>query len=252
MDAQDQRKKLIHTTFLQREYALRHHTYDEEMLQYEYVKRGDMRSIQESQRIFKNGNTGTLSKDPLRSVKYLFVAAMTLVTRFVIEGGLEAETAYTLSDLYIQQADDCQSVKAVQVLHAQMIEDMTRRMVQDTKRQHYSKPIHRCLDYIYNNLHTRLSIQLLAEEVHLSPNHLSVLFKRETGLTIAGYIRHKRLEAAENLLVYSDFTFLEISNYLMFSSLSHFIKLFKQHSGQTPKTYRDQHFRHAWPKDWQL
>ncbi len=116
-----QNRKLTHTIFLQREHQLGHHSYDEEMRQYEYIKQGNMLGIEESKDMFTSSKTGVLSDDPLRSTKYLFVASMTLVTRFCIEGGMEAETAYTLSDLYIQQADQCTSVTAVETLHTEMV-----------------------------------------------------------------------------------------------------------------------------------
>ncbi|MBP3325216.1 MAG: helix-turn-helix domain-containing protein [Coprococcus sp.] len=48
---------------------------------------------------------------------------------------------------------------------------------------------------------------------------------------------------AENLLKYSDFSAIDISNDLCFSSHSHFIKVFKEHTGYTPKEYRNRFFR---------
>lgn len=49
---------------------------------------------------------------------------------------------------------------------------------------------------------------------------------------------NKRIEAAENMLKYSDYSCLDISEYLCFSSESHFIQVLKKHTGYTPKAYR--------------
>lgn len=242
----EQDKKLTHTTFLQREYMIKHHSYDEELLQYQYIKEGNMASVEESKRLFRTGIAGTLSNDPLRSCKYLFVAAITLVTRFCIEGGMEAETAYNLSDLYIQQADKCTSVLEVQEYHTEMVMDFTKRMATIRKEISHSKPIILCMDYIYYNLHTTITVAELAEQVKLTPTYLSFLFKKETGISISDYIRNKRVEAAENMLKYSNYSYLEISNYLAFSSHSHFAKVFKDHTGYSPKEYRTKFFRHNW------
>ena len=95
-------KELTYLSFLQREEEKYHHTYDEELLQYEYLRDGDLRSVEESKRLFRTGIAGKLSNDPLRDKKYLFVASTTLACRFAIEGGMEAQNAYNLSDLYIQ------------------------------------------------------------------------------------------------------------------------------------------------------
>ena len=102
---EDQNKGLVLAAFLQREEGRYHHTYEEELLQYEYLRDGDLRSIEESKRLFRTGISGHLSDDPLRDKKYLFVASITLATRFAIEGGMEAQSAYNLSDLYIQRMD---------------------------------------------------------------------------------------------------------------------------------------------------
>jgi YesN/AraC family two-component response regulator len=245
MDNQ-QDKKLTHTTFLQREYMIRHHSYDEELLQYQYIKEGNMASVEESKRLFRTGIAGTLSDDPLRNYKYLFVASMTLVTRFCIEGGMEAETAYNLSDLYIQQADKCCSVIEVQEFHTEMVIDFTKRMAAIRKETVYSKAVILCMDYIYYHLHKTITVPELANQVKLTPTYLSSLFKKETGISISDYIRSKRVEAAENMLKYSNYSYLEISNYLAFSSHSHFAKIFKVHTGYSPKEYRTKFFRHNW------
>lgn len=241
-----QEKQLTHTAFLQRENMERHHTYDEELLQYQYIQEGNMASVEESMRLFRSGITGKLSEDPVRNFKYLFVASMTLVTRFCIEGGMEAETAYNLSDLYIQQADGCTSVPEIQAFHTKMVTDLTERMAAIRKKPTYSKPVILCMDYIYSNLHMTITVAELAEQVKLTPNYLSALFKKETGSSLSDYIRNKRVEAAESMLKYSEYTYIEISNYLAFSSHSHFAKVFKERTGYTPKEYRTKFFRHNW------
>lgn len=245
-ESYQQHKNLTHTAFLQRENMTRHHTYDEELLQYEYIKEGNMSSIEESKRLFRKGNTGVVSNDPLRNTKYLFVASVTLATRFCIEGGMEAETAYNLSDLYIQQADKCTSILEVQELQTEMIIDFTKRMAVEKNKVIFSKPILLCIDYIYYNLHTSITVKDLAKNVDMTPTYLSYLFKKETGISISVYIKNKRVEAAKNMLKYSNYTYIDISNYLSFSSHSHFIKIFKQHTGYTPKEYRKRFFRHNW------
>ena len=89
-------KKVAITEYLHREEDQYHHSYDEELLQYEYLRDGDIRSVEESKRLFRTGITGHLSDDPVMDKKYLFVASITLATRFAIEGGIEAQEAIDL------------------------------------------------------------------------------------------------------------------------------------------------------------
>lgn len=250
-----QKQALVHTIFLQREEARYHHTYDEELLQYEYVREGDLRSVEESKRLFRTGINGTLSSDPLTHKKYLFVASTTLATRFCIEGGLDAQEAYNMSDLFIQRLDSCHTVEAVDEHQTQMILEFTQRMAElhltgsepDTAlsgaSSGFRKPVMECMDYIYYHLHEKITLQALADAVGLTPNYLAALFKKEKGMTIQQYIRTRRMEAARNMLLYSDYTATEISAYLAFSSASHFIRIFREETGMTPKQYQQKNFR---------
>ncbi|MDO5522149.1 MAG: helix-turn-helix domain-containing protein [bacterium] len=255
---QKQNKFLVYTTFLQREEERYHHSYDEELLQYEYVRDGDMRSIEESKRLFRTNINGKLSNDELRSKKYLFVASITLATRFCIEGGMDAQTAYNISDLYIQQVDLCPTVKDVYELQTAMITDFTYKMadiqthktcalentwVVPSNSSPLSKPIIECIDYIYYHLHLKITLQELADAVSLTPNYLATLFKKEKGITIQKYIRSKRIEAAKNMLLYSEYSITEIGEFLAFSSSSHFIKIFRSETGMTPKQFQKIYFR---------
>ena len=62
---------------------------------------------------------------------------------------------------------------------------------------------------------------------------------RVFGMGIASYIRKKRMEAACNMLRYSDIPYAEIAQILAFSSQSHFIQVFKADTGMTPHEYRN-------------
>ena len=52
------------------------------------------------------------------------------------------------------------------------------------------------------------------------------------------YIQKERIEAACNMLTYSDYTAAQISEYLCFSTQSYIIKIFKKYKGTTPAKYR--------------
>ena len=84
--------------------------------------------------------------------------------------------------------------------------------------------------------------------MNLTPAYLSALFKKQVGVTISAYIRTLRIDAAKNMLRYSDYTPIEIGNYLCFSSHSYFIRIFRQETGMTPKVYQQKYFSRSWKK----
>ena len=109
-----------------------------------------------------------------------------------------------------------------------------------------SKPVTQCIDYIYAHIKERITIERLAEYTELSTSYLSRLFKQETGVSVSDYVREKKIEKAQHLLKFCDYSLIEIANYLSFSSQSHFIQLFKDFTGITPKKYRDLYSSSAW------
>ncbi len=241
-------KKLKYLEFLHRETANRHHTHSEDTYQYDLLRMGDPKAVQEGMRMFSSDLTGHISDDPLRNYKYLFVASATLASRSAIIGGMDMERAYNISDLYILKMDSLKSIEEVKALHADMIAFYTKEMAALDRAKVYSKPVTLCLDYIYHHLHESIRVTDLALQTGLNGSYLSTLFKKETGQTVSSYILSKRIEAAENMLKFSDFPYAEISSILAFSSQSHFTRVFKQQTGYTPKKYRNTFFQNRPPQ----
>lgn len=71
-----------------------------------------------------------------------------------------------------------------------------------------------------------------------SHGHLCRIMKKELGVTPIQYITNLRLEYAANLLISSDYEIITIATQLGFSSLSHFIVIFKNKYGMPPSKYR--------------
>ncbi len=60
-------------------------------------------------------------------------------------------------------------------------------------------------------------------------------------MTIQEYTKRQRLEAAANMLIYSDKSVGDIAEYLHFSSQSYFGVCFKDIYDMTPAKYREKH-----------
>lgn len=243
MAEQDQiEQKLMHMAFIQRESGFAHHPYEKEMLQYEYVRNGDMRAVEVGIENFRGRGVGCVSKNPLNNRKYLYVASVTLATRAAIEGGLEQETAYNLSDLMIQKVDECKDEEEIFELCKHMLAEFVQRVSAHRQVCKYTRLVLAALDYIYIHLQEQFTVDDVAQAVGLSRSYLSVLFKREVCMSVSDYVRSKRIEAAENMLKFSDFSLQDISDYLAFNSQSHFISVFRQHTGMTPGVYRKKYY----------
>ena len=216
---------------------------------YNAVSSGDMDYVRENikEGDFKNPEgMGILSRNALTNLKYHFVVTVAMITRHCVEAGMELEQAYRLSDFYILKMDSMTTIEDIAALHDNMVLDFTGKMLLIKKQPIISKSITMCIEYVYNHIHDRITIEDLAAYTDLSPSYLSRLFKKELGISVSDYIREKKIDKAQNLLKYSDFTPVEIANYPSFSSQSHFIQTFEKMVGMTPKKYRDRYYRTSW------
>ncbi len=239
--------KIRYKDFLEKESSFIRAPFNPELEFYTAVKMGDTRKVEqltEKPFILKEG-LGILSENTLRHFQYHFVVTAALLARYCIQGGMEVSASYTLSDYYIQKADRCTTPDALSDLHRFMCLDYTRRMKNLHKNAICSKPIASCIDYIYDNLHTRIKVQTLAELTGLTPSYLSKLFKKETGISISEYVQCKKIETAQNMLSFSDYTVSQIASTLAFPSQSYFTEIFHKKTGMTPLAYRAKNFRNT-------
>ncbi len=245
---------LDYQLFLQREEKFYHQPYEEEIKYYNAIQKGDMAFVEkwreerdenEEKPLAKKG-MGVLSKDPVKNERYHLIANATIIARKCIESGLMQEVAYTLSDMYSQQADEVDTIQELQEINSRMVKEFTLRMHDLHFKQSVSGHVSKCLLYIYEHLYEHITLDSLAKMTELTPSYLSYLFKKETGITVHKFIQDKRLETAKNLLKQNEYTCMDISAMLCFSSQSHFIKSFKEKYGLTPKEYRKRnHYKFA-------
>ena len=235
--------------YMQREEDIIHAPYEKELTFYEKVKRGQVEEVDEWMRghpIGSGEGFGILSENPVNNLRYHVIVSVAMITRFCIEGGMDLETAYGLSDMYIRKADVIKAEEEMRRMHLKMCLDFTQRMKKLKKETIYSKHIVQCIDYIHAHINEPITTEQLAAQCGLHISYLSRLFKKETGVGISEYIRNRKIEAAQNMLKYSEYTFSEIANFLAFSSQSHFVKVFRENVGVTPREYRNQYYRTNW------
>jgi YesN/AraC family two-component response regulator len=134
--------------------------------------------------------------------------------------------------------DEAQTPEEITDIHNEMCIHYTELMQSLQKSAITSKAVSACINYIYEHLHTRITLNTLASVTNLSAPYLSRLFKKETGYSVSEYIQNKKLETAKSMLSSSDYSIAEISASLAFPSQSYFTNVLKKDCGLTPKQYR--------------
>lgn len=215
-----------------------HHTYQEEVKTMDYIREGNLEEVVGAVELLAS-TAGKLSENEIRNERNLGICSITLATRAAIEGGAAPAKAYKLSDLYINKIDQCKRMTEIFEYRKRSLYDFAKLVVEEREKRANSSYTEQCKEYIRKYYHQKICIPDIAEALGVSESHLSRIFKKETGESIQKYSMHMRIERAENLLKYSEASLTEISEYLCFSSQSHFGKVFKVYKNMTPKQYRD-------------
>lgn len=215
-----------------------HLAYKKELEFYELVKNGNIEELEKNKPQLIVKGQGILSDDKFRNIQYHFVVATALIVRFCIEGGLSAENAYTMSDVFIRRMDNLWEQEEVEQLHYEMVLTFAKMMRNLKKSVATSIYVRKAIDYITSHYNLPIKIPEIAKALGLSEKYLSSLFKKETGSTLVSYIEHIRVEEARRILSYTNLSYSEIADQLSFNSHSYFAKVFKKHTGFTPMEYR--------------
>lgn len=91
------------------------------------------------------------------------------------------------------------------------------------------------------HLQRELSLEELAESVNLSASRLRHLFKAETGVAPAQYLKVIRLRRAQELITTTYMSMKQVMTKVGVHDTGHFAKDFKRFYGLTPCEYRERH-----------
>jgi len=92
--------------------------------------------------------------------------------------------------------------------------------------------------YVDSRLHTSISVDQMAEAVHLHPNYFSSYFKKHFGMPPLKYVSRKRIDRAKQLLTTTSRSIKEVADQSGFKETNHFTKFFRKETNLTPTDYR--------------
>lgn len=217
-------------------------SYQFELRFLDYVKRGRKDKIDWIFSKIDKTYIVHLAEEPLESTKLKFASIVTLLTRLAISCGVPLDSAFSLSDSLIQGLKGIHTSKEC-IAYIKYASYEFSDLIKSTAKQ-CSAMINQCLRYIDAHLYDKITLQDLSDESGHSTVYISSRFKQELGSTLSDYILERKIEEAKHLLLFTDYSFQEISTLLNFTSQSHFTQRFKQVCGQTPKQFRQKNFQY--------
>ncbi len=218
-----------------------HNSYAIEQKITDFVRHGDTQGLLNWVQSAPAIREGILSDNYVRQKKNTFIVSATLMSRASIRGGLDIEDALALCDSYIRKCELLSRVDEIDNLHFHMVRDLTERVERIHIGKNSSSLAIEVAKYVQKHISEVKSVEEIANQLFMSRPHLSTKFKEETGMTLTDFILTEKTNEAKRLLSFTDKPLSAISNYLGFSSQSHFARVFKKYAGLSPSEYREKH-----------
>lgn len=215
-------------------------SYEIEALTLNLVRAGNPQGFLELKANESTFHIGVTGPTALRQLKNNIIITTTLSTRAAIDGGLDYDTAYQLSDKFIQTAEKLQSADSLYELLSKIGYTFAEKVYEAKTPITDNDRLQKAIRFIQQNTNQHISVGDVADHVGFSRSYFSAYFKKELGFSVSAFILRCKLEEGRELLQYTDKPLSVISNYLCFSSQSHFQTAFKKQFGMTPMEYRKQ------------
>lgn len=221
--------------YAQIEAEKKHTPYETEVMFYSCIENGDVEGTKKmlSSLWEQSVVVGRMSHNDLRQMQYFAVCCTTLAVRAAIRGGVSEALAYSISDEYIQKIDSIKKAEEIPAFLAEKAVELAE-LTEKSSRKKISHPIvKKAAHYIEQNLYQKITPLQVASYCSVSKDHLSLLFRENTGYTTAKYILREKLRESRRL-INRGFSNSQIAYQLGFCSESHFIAKYKELYGNTP------------------
>ncbi|NLN04344.1 MAG: helix-turn-helix domain-containing protein [Clostridiaceae bacterium] len=121
------------------------------------------------------------------------------------------------------------------------LEKTIREILSIFKKGEEANPVDlfpKMIAYINNNLCVDLSLDEMAQALHLSKFYMCHLFKEKAKITIMNYRNARRIQLSKKQLATTELSITDIALSLGYTDAAYFSKLFMQYEGMTPTQYR--------------
>lgn len=120
---------------------------------------------------------------------------------------------------------------------SKLFTESTIEFVAENRDAHHHLAIKKALEFIDAHYNENLSVNKVAEQVYLSPNYFSHIFKKIRGESFTDYLNRVRIQHAKRLLAEKLYKVYEVSDMVGYSDYKYFSSVFKKITGVSPTDY---------------
>ena len=173
----------------------------------------------------------------IRLLKAHVIEMMGYLVRNAIEDSPQMSNLIEKNHEWMAAIIDAHDFETLSNVVADSLDDFMRNIYLHGQNR-TNETVARILDFLSENFHEPVTLEMLAAEVGLSTFRISHLVKEQTGKTVIQHVHQLRVQEAQRLLEQSDMSCTDIAYESGFGDQSYFIKQFRKWMGITPARYR--------------
>lgn len=174
---------------------------------------------------------------PKLRMRFLHLCA--LMSRAAMAGGAADSIVCDLADHFMLHLCELRTVPEISTCLRESLDAYFNAMFFDVAASN-TEMIRKAISYINNHFHTGITLQSIANYLHLNPAYFSFTFHQMIGKTFKEYLTQVRIEQSKLLLTTTDYSMLNIALSVGFEDQSYFTRVFREYTGTTPAKYRQQ------------
>lgn len=179
------------------------------------------------------------SQASMETVKACVLELLIVLSRAAVEGGANLEQLTLLNIMGINGLQSCRSKEHITQWMLKSIDAFMDNMFQNRSSINVCV-INKACEYILENYHKNISLEEVAQSVHLSHFYFSRLFKQEKGCNFVDYVTKVRVDRAKTLLQDSRNTIMKVAAEVGYQDVSYFCRVFRHETAMTPKQYQSE------------
>lgn len=161
-------------------------------------------------------------------------------SRLLAERKIYRENIYEHDVTFFQKITACRFMSEYKQLVSLLVQDTCRQMAKGLPTA--ADPVQQAKKYIADHCCDGITLESVADALHISPSHLARLYKDATGSTVKADINILRLERAKQILQMPGATVQAAADAIGMDDLTYFSHFFKKHTHMTPRQYQAQFF----------
>jgi AraC-like DNA-binding protein len=170
-------------------------------------------------------------------IQYRAIELAILLSRIGINSGFSLKTLLENDSRNLSAIQKAKNIEEIAEVLGRIVDDLAGQVHCYQKMQHASS-LRKAERYIQENFSRKISLEEIAGVSGFSAPYFSTIFKRETGENLSTYLSRLRVEKASALLIGTNLPLNTIANTCGFEDQSWFSKIFKTHTGMSPRRYR--------------